>query len=94
MTNDDDLFSSQQQQQKKNIEDNSEDLGVLKLQLQETFDMRLNYKLRVKYNDERAVRNYELHRKYLSTSKIPVILFYMLIIPAIEVPYWCMAKAK
>ena len=31
-----------------------EDLGVLKLQLQETFDTRLTYKLKVKQNDPRA----------------------------------------
>ena len=68
--------------------------GAIKLQLQETFDNRLAYKLRVRTEDERAKANYEFHRKYLSKIKFVVVALYIFILPLIETPYWCLDKVQ
>ena len=65
------------------------DIGMLEMQLQHTFDEKLKYKLKVKQEDERARKNYLIHRKYLTKIKFIVVFFYMFIAPFIEIPYRC-----
>ena len=43
----------------------------------------------VKQDDERARKNYLIHRKYLSKIKFIVVFFYMFVAPFVETPYWC-----
>lgn len=52
----------------------------------------MKYKLKVRSEDERAIRNYQIHRKYLSKIKWFVVIFYIFIMPFIETPYWCLEK--
>lgn len=49
----------------------------------------VNYKLKVRSDEERARRNYRIHRKYLSKLKYPVVFLYLFVAPFIEAPYWC-----
>ena len=34
--------------------------------------------------------NYEVHKKYLTKSKVLVIVIYIFLMPFIETPYWCL----
>ena len=54
----------------------------------------MKYKLKVRSEDERAIANYQIHRKYLSKIKWFVVIFYIFIMPFIETPYWCLEKNK
>ena len=64
--------------------------GVVNLQLQETFDKQLAYKLKVRVDSETAKKNYKFHRKFLSKMKYVVVALYIGIMPFIETPYWCL----
>ncbi len=61
------------------------------MQLQETFDSRLVYKLKVLGSD-RAQKNYKIHQKVLSKLKFIVVGIYIGIMPFIETPYWCLER--
>ena len=40
------------------------------------------------------MRNYKIHQRYLSKLKFPVIVIYFLIVPLIQVPYWCFEQTQ
>jgi len=53
----------------------------------------LRYKLKVR-QDEKARANYICHRKFLSKIKFFVITLYIMVMPFIETPYWCLENNK
>ena len=50
--------------------------------------------MKVRQDDERAHRNYEIHRRYLSKIKVLVIGLYICVMPFLETPYWCLKNNK
>ena len=54
----------------------------------------MKYKLKVRSDDELAIRNYGIHRKYLSKIKWVVVFIYFVIMPFLETPYWCINTNK
>ena len=69
-----------------------QDSNMLQMHLVQDFDARLNYKLKVRQDDEKAHKNYLIHRRYLSRIKYFVIFLYIGVMPFIETPYWCLQK--
>ena len=67
-----------------------QDNNMLQMHMVQDFDTRLRYKLKVRQDDAKAHKNYEIHRRYLSKIKYVAIGLYIFVMPFLETPYWCL----
>ena len=57
------------------------------------FYKHLVYRTSVK-TDEQSERLYRLHKTYLSKIKLFILLIYILVLPILDTPQWCIAGFK